>query len=71
MQGYGNKEGNDGEFTNKPISFVLFSILNHMKEENSDGDNESSSDNKMSNIKNGLYVFYCATTAMSLKDMFP
>eukprot|EP00957_Ditylum_brightwellii_P182062 13870878-Ditylum_brightwellii.AAC.1 len=71
MQGYGNKAGNDGEFTNKPISFVLFSILNHTKEEDSDGNNESISDDKMSDIKDGLYVFYRATTAMSLKEIFP
>eukprot|EP00957_Ditylum_brightwellii_P133058 10145729-Ditylum_brightwellii.AAC.1 len=42
-----------------------------MKEEDSDGDSESISDDKMSDIKDGLYVFYCATTAMSLKEMFP
>eukprot|EP00957_Ditylum_brightwellii_P063185 4796238-Ditylum_brightwellii.AAC.1 len=62
MQGYGNKAGNDGEFMNKPILFVLFSILNHTKEEDSDGDDESISDNKITSIKDGLYVFYRATT---------
>eukprot|EP00957_Ditylum_brightwellii_P108121 8248041-Ditylum_brightwellii.AAC.1 len=71
MQGCGNKAGNDGDFMNKPISFVLFSILNHMKEEDSGGDDESISDDKITDIKDGLYVFYHATTAMSLKEMFP
>eukprot|EP00957_Ditylum_brightwellii_P122914 9371311-Ditylum_brightwellii.AAC.1 len=42
-----------------------------MKEENSDGNNESISNDKMSNIKEGLYVFYHATMAMSLNEMFP
>eukprot|EP00957_Ditylum_brightwellii_P164057 12491689-Ditylum_brightwellii.AAC.1 len=71
MQGYGNKEGNDGEFTIKPILFVLFSVLNCMNEEDSDDNNESSSDEKASNIKDGIYVFYHATAALSLKEMFP
>eukprot|EP00957_Ditylum_brightwellii_P109136 8325533-Ditylum_brightwellii.AAC.1 len=71
MQGYGNKAENDGEFMNKSILFVLFSILNHVNEEDSDGNDESISDNKITDIKDGLYVFYRTTTAMSLKEMFP
>eukprot|EP00957_Ditylum_brightwellii_P057288 4341686-Ditylum_brightwellii.AAC.1 len=63
MQSYGNNAGKDGEFMNKPILFVLFSILNHIKEEDSDADDESISDGKSTAIKDGLYVFYCATTA--------
>eukprot|EP00957_Ditylum_brightwellii_P015360 1156074-Ditylum_brightwellii.AAC.1 len=53
MQGYGNTAGNDGEFTIKPILFVLFSILNHTKEEESDGKDQSMSDDKMRDIKDG------------------
>jgi hypothetical protein len=71
VQGYGNKEGNDEEFLIKPVSFVLFSVLNCTKEENLDGDDESSSDETMSNTKDGMYVFYRATTDLSLKEMFP
>jgi hypothetical protein len=71
MQGYGNKEGKDGEFINKPILFVLFNILNHMKEEDSDANDESISDNKSTAIKDGLYAFYCATMDRALKEMFP
>eukprot|EP00957_Ditylum_brightwellii_P177209 13499632-Ditylum_brightwellii.AAC.1 len=71
MQSYGNKAGNDGEFMKKPILFVLFSILNHMKEEDSGGNDESFSDDEGAAIKDGLYVFYRATTAMYLKEMFP
>eukprot|EP00957_Ditylum_brightwellii_P012279 927890-Ditylum_brightwellii.AAC.1 len=70
MQGCRNKEGKDGEFINKPISFVLFSILNHRKEEDSDADDDSMSDDENTDIKDGLYVFYCATTDRSLKEMF-
>jgi hypothetical protein len=71
MQGYRNKAGKDGEFINIPILFVFFSILNHMKEEDSDANDESISDGKSTAIKDGLYVFYCATTNRSLKEMFP
>eukprot|EP00957_Ditylum_brightwellii_P129820 9902527-Ditylum_brightwellii.AAC.1 len=71
MQGYRNKEGKDGEFLNKPISFVLFSILNHRQEEDSDANDESISDDKNIDIKYGLYVFYHAMTDRSLKEMFP
>eukprot|EP00957_Ditylum_brightwellii_P160855 12247719-Ditylum_brightwellii.AAC.1 len=70
MKGYGNKAGNDGEFMNKSILFVLFSILNHTKEEDSGDDDESISDDKITAIKDGLYVFYRATMAMSLKEIF-
>eukprot|EP00957_Ditylum_brightwellii_P147915 11263195-Ditylum_brightwellii.AAC.1 len=62
MQGYRNKAGKDGEFMNKTISFVLFSILNHRKEEDSDANDDSMSDDTNTDSKDGLYVFYCAMT---------
>eukprot|EP00957_Ditylum_brightwellii_P010882 824447-Ditylum_brightwellii.AAC.1 len=55
MQEYGNKEGREGEFMNKPVLFVLFSILNHSKDNDSDDDEDSVVDgNEDSDITDGL-----------------
>eukprot|EP00957_Ditylum_brightwellii_P053179 4032096-Ditylum_brightwellii.AAC.1 len=64
VQGYENKQCTEGELMNKPVLFVLFTILNHSKDNDSDDDEDS-------DIKDGLFIFYRATTDLSLKEIFP
>eukprot|EP00957_Ditylum_brightwellii_P149204 11362791-Ditylum_brightwellii.AAC.1 len=71
VQGCRNKEGKDGEFMNKPIVLLLFCILNHKNEVDSDDNEDSISDDDDTDIKDGVFVFYRAMIDRSLKEIFP